>query len=55
MDVFAEMNISIPTERLARLHHIGRISNTNGIISQAIVVKFACWSDRVAVYRSRKN
>ena len=55
MDVFAEMNISIPTERLARLHHIGRRSNTNGIISQAIIVKFVCWSDRFAVYRSRKK
>ena len=54
MDVFAEMNISIPAERLDRVHRIGR-SNANGIIIQAIIVKFACWSDRVAVYKSRKK
>ena len=51
MDVFAEMNISMPAERLDSVHRIGRISNTNGIISQAIIVKFACWSYRVAAYR----
>ena len=55
MDVFAEMNISIPAERLDRVHRIGRRFNANGIIIQAIIVKFACWSDRVAVYKSRKK
>ena len=55
MDVFAEMNISIPAERLDRVHRIGRRSNANGIIIQAIIVKFACWIDRVAVYKSRKK
>ena len=55
MGVFAEMDISIPAERLDRVHRVGRRSHFNGIINQAIIVNFACWSDRIAVYRSRKK
>ena len=42
MDVFAEINISMPAERLDRVHRIGRRSNANGITYQAIIVIFAC-------------
>ena len=55
MGVFAEMDISIPAERLDRVHRVGRRYHFNGIINQAVIVEFVCWSDRIAVYRSRKK
>ena len=55
MDVFAEVNISIPKEKLNRVHQIGRIPTINGIINQVIIAKFACWSDNIAAYRIRKK
>ena len=54
-EVFKEMKVSVPADRIDRAHRIGKKSKSKGRVDQAIIVKFARWNDRTAVYKGRKN
>ena len=50
-----EMKVSVPADRIDRVHRIGKNSKRKGHVDQTIIVKFARWNDRAAVYKGRKN
>ena len=54
-EVFKETKVSVPADRIDRAHRIGQKSKSKGRVDQAIIVKFARWNDRTAVYTGRKN
>ena len=54
--MFSEMNMSIPEDGIDRIHRVGRkYKRADGIMEQAIILKFSCWKLRTEVYKERKK
>ena len=53
---FSEMNVIIPEDGIDMIDRVGRkYKRAEGVVEQAIILKFSSWNLRTVVYQERKN